>query len=122
MVTMRWRTSKTIQARATLFREQPTPAEALLWKALRGRQLGGFKFRRQHALGRYIADFCCVEQHLIIELDGPIHMTQRDQDDERTRQLEQLGYTVLRYPNERIEHDLDAVLAELRAMLKENQS
>jgi very-short-patch-repair endonuclease len=115
---MRWRTSKTIQDRAITLRSEPTSAEQLFWAAIRGRQLDGYKFRRQHPVGRrYIADFYCAARHLIVELDGPIHDQQQARDTERTQQLEELGYTVVRFPNWRIERELDAVLREIQLLL-----
>lgn len=119
---LRWRTDQPIQQRARELRCESTQAEESLWDALRGRRLDGLKFRRQHPIGRYIADFCCVERRLIIELDGGIHLTQQEQDAERTVELERLGYLVMRYSNERIDQELGAVLAELRALLNDRRN
>ena len=73
-------TTPEIDQRAKELRHHPTPAEALLWACLRNHQLNGLKLRRQHPLGRFIADFCCPACRLIVELDGPIHLRQIQQD------------------------------------------
>jgi len=92
-----------------------TPHETVLWERLRGRRLDGLKFRRQHPLGPFIADFYCAAQRLVVELDGGVHRTQLDRDEERTRQLEAYGYRVLRFQNSQVEEDIEAVLAAIVA-------
>ena len=72
-----------------------TDAERALWRFLRGSRLGGLKFRRQHPIPPYIADFCCIERKLIIELDGSQHMPGGDSS--RTRFLHSQGWRVLRF-------------------------
>jgi very-short-patch-repair endonuclease len=106
----RMRTSATVQQRARELRRSPTNAEKLLWERLRGRQLKGLKFRRQHPLGRFIADFCCPAQRLIVELDGAVHDTQAERDEDRTAELQQHGYRVLCFRNGEVEQDVEAVL------------
>lgn len=96
--------------RARELRRQQTPVEAILWDCLRNRQLEGAKFRRQHNIESYIADFYCHEARLIIELDGKIHDLQQDRDINREQWLKQQGFTVLRFQNEQINHDLETVL------------
>lgn len=68
-----------------------TPTEGRLWVRLRGRQLAGYKFRRQHVVGRFIADFACIERKLIVELDGESHEMRGEYDAERTEWLELQG-------------------------------
>ncbi len=105
-------------------RATQTPAERLLWEALRGRKLGGYKFRRQHPIGRHILDFVCVERRLVIELDGA-HHTREDQgryDQERTGHLEQYGYQVIRFPNAAVLSNLDAVLDRINRALSPSES
>ena len=94
------------------FRANPTPAEDMLWKALRSRP-GGFKFRRQHAIRQYVVDFYCVEARMIVEVDGPIHEGQREQDQSRTDFLRTLDLEVLRFRNEDVLTDLRTVLARI---------
>ena len=76
-------------------RHEPTDAERKLWQCLRAGQLQGVKFRRQHPIPPYIADFCCIDCKVIVELDGGQHNT--EVDGFRTRQLEAQGWTVLRF-------------------------
>ena len=98
------------------YRREPTPAERVLWAALRGRQVGGLKFRRQHALGPFILDFCCAEHRLVVEVDGSVHddPEQADRDAHRTQHLERFGYTIMRVRNDDVLHRLDEVLARIR--------
>ncbi|WP_394696383.1 endonuclease domain-containing protein [Pseudoxanthomonas japonensis] len=72
-----------------------TDAELKLWKVLRGRRLEGLKFRRQHPIPPYVADFCCIDKKLIVELDGSQHTTRLDAA--RTRILRSQGWTILRF-------------------------
>ena len=92
-------------------RHNPTPDEAKLWAHLRAHRLHGIGFRRQHAIGRYITDFCAPSKKLVIELDGSQHLDQSEQDKERTAYLESKGYRVLRFYNSEVAHNLDRVLA-----------
>ena len=109
----RWRSRVAVQLRAQQLRQEQTPTEAMLWDCLRNRQLAGFKFRRQHMIGRFIVDFCCAEQRLIVEIDGAVHTHQADYDQARTEALQTAGYRVIRYTNDQIEQDIDVVLADL---------
>jgi very-short-patch-repair endonuclease len=95
------------------FRKEPTAAEALLWKALRGRRLGGLKFRRQHVIGPCILDFFCPRAKLAVELDGEIHEFQKEYDAARTAFLVEQGLEVLRFPNRRVEQDMDQIVKEI---------
>ena len=85
-------------------RRKPTEAEKVLWEYLRGKQLGGYKFRRQHAILRYIADFICLEKALIVEIDGAIHQLPDNQESDamRTAALEEIGFKVIRFTNEEV--------------------
>lgn len=76
------------------------------------------RFRRQHPIGRFITDFCCITHRLIIELDGVVHREQVEYDQERSTYLEAEGYTVLRFSNRQVLHERDAVLALIRASLE----
>lgn len=98
-------------------KDSPTSAEYVLWQALRNKQLG-VKFRRQHIIGRYIPDFICIPKKLIIELDGAIHDTQKEADEERTRYLNEKGYTVIRFTNEEVLSDLNNVVAKISSQLE----
>jgi lysyl-tRNA synthetase class 2 len=81
-------------------RKKPTPAEATLWRLLRNGNLGGFKFRRQHPIDQFLADFCCPQHWLAIELDGPIHDRQVEEDAVRQEYIQRMGYRVTRFSNE----------------------
>ncbi|HET9218839.1 MAG TPA: endonuclease domain-containing protein [Terriglobia bacterium] len=85
-------------------RRNSTQAEELLWACLRNCQLDGKKFRRQHSIGPYIADFYCPECRVIVELDGAGHTNFLDieRDDNRTRFLERFGTRVLRFENKEV--------------------
>ena len=97
-------------------RKNPTPAEAVLWQALRGGKLEGLRFLRQKAFDRYVVDFYCAEAGLVIELDGSVHDTPetRAYDAQRTRELEARGLKVLRFRNEEALSDLSRVLEIVR--------
>ena len=84
-------------------RRVPTEAEATLWRELRKRGVGGWKFRRQQVVAGYIVDFYCAELSLAIEVDGPIHETQRAEDAERDGHLRALGLGIMRVRNEDVE-------------------
>jgi very-short-patch-repair endonuclease len=94
---------------AIKLRKESTPAERKLWSKIRNDQLG-VTFRRQHAVGNYIPDFCCPKAKLIIELDGSQHLEQEEYDEERTKYMESLGYRVIRFWNNAIVRDLDSVV------------
>jgi very-short-patch-repair endonuclease len=102
-------------------RKDMTPSEKRLWAQLRARRLGGYKFRRQHALGRFIVDFCCTKAKLVIEVDGPIHSDRKEYDAERTHVLQTYGYCVLRFSNQQVDDDSDSVLESILATLKEGE-
>jgi leucyl-tRNA synthetase len=86
----------------------------VLWATLRNRGLDGLKFRRQHPIGRFIADFCCLERRLIVEIDGPIHDAMVEQDTERTLILGAKRYKVIRFRNEEVFDDLETVLRRIK--------
>ena len=91
-------------------RKPLTPPEQKLWSRLRNRQLGGFKFRRQYPIGNYIADFCCVETRLVIELDGDSHVEQEEYDKKRTQEIVLKGYHEMRFANRDVLQNIEGVL------------
>jgi very-short-patch-repair endonuclease len=105
-------------AQSRRMRANPTPAETLLWSKLRKRKLGGYRFLRQRIIGPYIVDFYCAELDLIIEIDGPIHQHQREYDEHRTKYLEIVRKHVIRFTNQQILEDVDAVLRVISALCK----
>ena len=94
---------------ARSLRKQAVQSEALLWKALRNRALGGFKFRRQHPIGPYIVDFACLECKLAIELDGLSHLRRNKPDQDRTAFVEAAGWCVMRFWNTVVYDDFEPV-------------
>ena len=109
--------SSTLKNRSRRLRRDQTDAEGRLWTRLRARQVGGAKFRRQHPIGGFIADFCCVERGLVVELDGGQHTAQAKKDQRRSDALERCGYWVLRFWDNEVLTDTDAVLERiLRAL------
>jgi very-short-patch-repair endonuclease len=104
------RTTPQIFHRAKALRRAITPAERKLWKYLRNHQLNGLGFRRQHALGNFIVDFCCPECKYVIELDGDTHANQMEYDEVRTEWLQKYGWKVLRFPNRDVEKNIEGVL------------
>lgn len=98
-------------------RNNLTPAEATLWKLLKGKQLGGRKFRRQHSVGNYILDFYCPSERIAIELDGQGHFeySQAEYDKERDLFLEYFGIRVLRFENNWVWANPDALLERVKS-------
>ncbi len=97
-------------------RQAPTPAEERLWQQLR-REQTGYKFRRQHAIDRFIVDFYCAEKNVIIEVDGDIHQYTAEEDAIRQEFLEFLGLVMLRFTNEQVFDHIEAVLAQIAESL-----
>ena len=91
-----------------------TDAEKVLWANLRT-GINGFKFRRQHPIGSYIADFFCHKAKLIVEIDGSIHSREdiKQKDDIKQKELESWGYFTIRFTNEQVMKDLEAVVREI---------
>ncbi|OWY22467.1 DUF559 domain-containing protein [Sphingobacteriales bacterium UPWRP_1] len=100
---------------AKTLRANPTPAEALLWTHLSNKQCCGLKFRRQHPLLYFIADFYCFEIRLVVEIDEAIHQVkeQYQYDAERTRELEQAGIMVMRFTNETVLTEVKTVVSAI---------
>ena len=105
-------------------RNHPTDAEELLWNILSGKGLDGVKFRRQHIIGQYIADFACIDKGLVIELDGHHHSLPPVCEDDaiRTEYLNNEGYKVIRFTNEQVLHHLDDTLKEIRKAVQAPQA
>lgn len=111
-----------VATRAKELRRDQTPAEALLWEQLRRRRFPGHRFRRQHPIGGYIADFFCHSARLVIEIDGAVHDLQKGYDAGRDAWLRAQGYTVLRFRNEKVLGDLEGVLQAIRQRLEREVS
>ncbi|PZQ17226.1 MAG: hypothetical protein DI565_07630 [Ancylobacter novellus] len=107
------------RTRARALRSRETSAEAKLWHALRARRLEGWKFRRQHPVGRYVVDFITLAGKLIVEVDGATHGSDAEiaRDAARAADLEKLGFVVMRVTNVDIYENLDGVLEAIDAQL-----
>ena len=103
--------------RAKALRSAQTKAEGLLWSALRGKQLCNVKFRRQHPIGPFFADFACVSQRLVLELDGGYHDSVQENDLQRQQYLVDQGWTVIRFTNEEVQRDIDSILIAIASHL-----
>lgn len=112
------RTTASGYEHAKLLRKEPTPAEIKLWGYLRKNYLKGIYFRRQHAIGKYVTDFCALKQKIIIELDGTHHKNQGEYDEERRRYLENKGYKVIRFWNSQVMSDIEGVLHVISCKMK----
>ena len=104
-------------ASARALRNNPTEAERALWRHIRLRQMDGRKFRRQQPIGRYIVDFVCLEEKVIIEIDGGQHAERVSSDAERTAWLEAQGFRVLRFWNNDVLGNIEAVKEAIRSTL-----
>ncbi len=96
-VIMRPEASDFARVAARRLRRAPSEAEAALWRVLRAGRAGELRFRRQVPIDRYIVDFACLRERLVVEVDGSQHVEQEDYDAERTRRLEALGFVVVRF-------------------------
>jgi very-short-patch-repair endonuclease len=117
----RLRCSDTAQFSAKRLRSEQTDAETILWSYLRGSRLEGYKFKRQHPVGKYVLDFYCSLCRLAIELDGGQHNEeeQRGKDQERTNYFRKLGIKVIRFWNHEVFENIDGVLEEIKMQLSE---
>jgi len=106
--------SQEIRSRAKVLRKEITIAEKLLWNKLRNKQLEGLKFRRQHPIDIFIADFYCHEKKLIVEVDGEIHKYQKEYDEGRTSELEAYGVTVIRFTNDEVINNIKQVIKRIK--------
>lgn len=98
-----------------------TEEEKILWQYLRANQLEGIKFRRQHAIGSFIVDFCAPSLKIVIEVDGSQHIDQKDYDLTRTRFLEDQGYQVLRFWDSEVKNQIPDVLEKIRGSIEKKR-
>ncbi len=108
---------------AKRLRKNMTETEKILWNELKNRKVKGLKFRRQHPLLFYIADFYCHEQRLVIEIDGGVHMLekQKENDENRTAELERFGIRVIRFTNDQVINSIDEVLQTISRFVQYDQ-
>jgi very-short-patch-repair endonuclease len=107
---------KYLETNRKWLRNNSTSAEAALWKLLKNKQLEGRKFRRQQSIGKYIVDFYCSQEKLIVELDGNIHGEYHriEKDTIRDQYFENLGFTILRFENRLVFQHSEYVLDEIK--------
>jgi len=110
---------KSLKVFRSALRNSSTSTEVALWVMLKSKKLEGRKFRRQYSIGRYIVDFCCPSEKLIIELDGNPHGEYHriQQDENRDKYLESLGFTVLRFENRFVFQDPEYLKGEISKIL-----
>jgi very-short-patch-repair endonuclease len=114
--------NKTLQPLANKLRHEMTKAESCLWKyVLKSRKMKGLQFRRQRPVLNYIADFMCQELKLIIEVDGITHHTEEAvrKDEHRTKVLEGHGYTVIRFRDEEVLHNIESVARQIEVVVEQ---
>jgi very-short-patch-repair endonuclease len=100
-------------------RNNMTHMELLLWEKLKGKQICGLRFRRQHPINLFIADFYCHEVRLVVEIDGEIHGQQEEYENGRSAEMERFGIKVIRFKNNEVENEIEKVLPELQSIVKE---
>ena len=103
--------------KAKQLRLKMTKPELILWERLKGKQLMGLRFRRQHPVNIYIADFYCHTLKLVIEIDGNIHDSQKQYDLGRTKDMEMYGLKIIRFKNSEIENNVNEVIMKIRNMI-----
>jgi very-short-patch-repair endonuclease len=110
--------------RARGLRSDQTEAERALWRRLRNRHLGGFKFVRQEPIGPYFADFACREEKLVIEIDGATHSTEDERRRDGTRQqfFRDRGYRIARFGNDEVYRNIEGVLDTILAALERRET
>ncbi len=108
-----------LTAAARLLRRTATKNEIALWRHLKGHQMGGIKFRRQHKIEPFVVDFCAPSIKLIIEIDGPTHDDRLKQDADRAREekLRAQGYSIVRFSDDYARQKMPEVLDELRRII-----
>ena len=102
---------------ARQLRRKQTPSERLLWERLRANRLHGLHFRRQQIIDGFVVDFYCHAARLVIEVDGPVHTKQREQDAYREQVLQSRGFVILRITNDELRINPDAVLQRILATI-----
>lgn len=116
---MYFNASENIQENAKELRGIMTESEQALWNKLKKRSIKGFKFRRQHPIENFIADFYCHQAKLVIELDGNYHNSpdQKEYDSDRSIEIEKYGLRVLRFRNDDVLHNIDFVIKKIEENL-----
>ena len=100
-------------------RNNMTYSEKLLWEKLKGKQMCGLRFRRQHPIDLFIVDFYCHQVRLVVEIDGEIHSQQIEYDDGRSAEMEKVGIKVIRFMNFEVQNDIEKVISEIKNIVNE---
>ena len=106
---------------ARLLRKNMTNSEMLLWERLKGKQICGLRFRKQHPIDIFIADFYCHEARLVIEIDGEIHDLKAEYDKGRTAELEKYGIEVIRFRNHEVVKNIEKVVSQITSKVENLQ-
>jgi very-short-patch-repair endonuclease len=117
--TMYFRANPVTLETARLLRKSMTFSESLLWEKLKGKQLLGLRFRRQHPIDMFIVDFYCHAARLVIEVDGEIHMDQIEYDDGREADIEKYNIKIIRFTNDEVNNNIEVVLQKIESVIKE---
>lgn len=116
---MYFRAKPGIMESAKLLRNNMTYHEKLLWEKLKGKQICGVRFRRQHPISLFIVDFYCHEARLVVEVDGEIHYDRIDYDDGRSAEMERFGIKVIRFTNFEVENNIRKVIRRIETTVIE---
>jgi very-short-patch-repair endonuclease len=104
---------------ARILRKTMTIPEKLLWYKLKEKQICGLRFRRQHPIEFFIADFYCHQIRLVIEIDGEIHNKQKEYDDGRSAEMEKFDIEIIRFKNWEVENDIENVIIKIKTIVNE---
>ena len=104
---------------ARILRKSMTRTEKLLWDKLKGKQICRLRFRRQHPIDFFIADFYCHQIRLVVEIDGEIHNQQEEYDDGRSAEMEKFDIKVIRFKNWEVENDIENVIIKIKNIVNE---
>jgi leucyl-tRNA synthetase len=108
------KTWKSLKGNVRENRKNLTEAEDNVWQEVRNSKLG-YKFRRQHTIGKFIVDFVCIEKKLVVEIDGAIHDQQKREDEERTKIIQHAGFRVIRFTNDQVLKNINDALKKIKS-------
>jgi len=117
--TMYFRAKPDTLEAAGMLRNNMTNYEKLIWERLKGKQICGLRFRRQHPVDIFIVDFYCHEVRLVVEIDGEIHEQQEEYDDGRSAEMEKFGIRVIRFTNSEVENNIEGVINKIKKVVNE---
>jgi very-short-patch-repair endonuclease len=117
--TMYFNAKPKILKAAKILRDNMTSSENIIWERLKGKQICGVRFRRQHPIDIFIADFYCHEARLVVEIDGEVHENQKDYDIGRSAEMEKYDILVIRFINIQVQTEIDNVIRTIEETVKE---